>query len=273
MKSFPPPVKESLHWLRKHVKHIPDVALILGSGLGDFANHLERKQTISVADVPCYPQPTVEGHTGRLVFGSLRRSRVLAFQGRVHFYESGNIQNVLHPIYVAYGLGARMLFITNAAGGINRRFVPGDFMIITDHINLTFERSTRDVYCPQFKKLFTTLYDTRIQSLIEHIAAEQEIPIYRGVYCGVKGPSYETAAEIEMIRRLHGDAVGMSTVNEVILARALGMRVGGISCITNLATGITPTPLSHDEVTGVANQVKQRFTTLLRTVIARLDSV
>jgi purine-nucleoside phosphorylase len=261
---------ESLTWVRKRVRKNPKLAIILGSGLGSLADKLEDKTAIPTSHIPHYPVLTVEGHKGKIVFGTLAGKNIIAFQGRVHFYETGDLQAVLYPIYIAYGMGARVLLVTNAAGGIKRNFQAGDFMIITDQINLTFENPLSNILHAKPLARNGTLYDAKIQTLIEEIATEQGILIYRGVYCGVKGPSYETAAEVQMVRRLRADAVGMSTVHEVSLASALGMKVGGVSCITNLATGITSQPLSHKEVTEIGKKVRRRFEALVEGIIKGL---
>lgn len=267
---IPHHVKESLHWLRKRIDRKPSVAIILGSGLGDFARKLHNKVVIPTPKIPRYPQLTVQGHKGALVLGTAGKTTVLAFQGRVHFYEVGDLNKVLFPIFIAYGLQVKILLVTNAAGGVNRNFQPGDLMVITDQVNLSFEDPFHNSLPRKRARRNQSLYDDRIQSIIERTAAEKSIPIRRGIYCGVKGPSYETAAEVKMVRRLGGDAVGMSTVQEVSLAVALGMRVGGISCITNFATGITDKSLSHSEVTLVARKVKNRFENLIKGIIERL---
>lgn len=265
-------LRETLAYLHRHIDQPPSIAIILGSGLGEFGNRLRDKIVVPTESIPHYPRLTVEGHRGKLIFGKIGNVQVLTFQGRIHFYESNDLAQVLFPIQVASGIGIKTLLVTNAAGGINRQFRPGDFMLITDQINLSFE-------LPLLPKQFqhkrnqhsrSQVYNSRIQGIIAAVAAEKSIPLRRGVYCGVKGPSYETAAEIEMIRKIGGDAVGMSTVNEVSLAKHLGMRVAGISCITNLATGMASVPLSHAEVTEVANKVKKRFEVLIREIIKTL---
>jgi purine-nucleoside phosphorylase len=243
------------------------MAIILGSGLGEFAESLTFKKVIDTSDIPHYPVSTVEGHHGKLIFGKLHSTPLLAFQGRVHYYESGKLESVLYPIRVAHNLGIKTLIVTNAAGGVNMTFEAGDLMMISDQINLTFENPLVGTRKRSRKQ---KLYDENFQDTILKIAAEKKIKLQRGVYCGVKGPSYETAAEIEMVRRLGGDAVGMSTVNEVSLAVALGIHVAGISCITNLATGILDLKLSHAEVTDVANKVKHTFAELLKGVIEKI---
>jgi purine-nucleoside phosphorylase len=192
------------------------------------------------------------------------------FQGRVHYYETGKIASVLYPIYVAHRLGIRTLIVTNAAGGVNREFKPADLMLMTDQINLTFENPLGDPPLVPRHRKNAPLYDDGLQQIIRKTADKKNIVLRRGVYCGITGPSYETAAEVKMVRLFGGDAVGMSTVNEVTLAQSLGMRVAGISCITNLSTGISDQKLSHAEVTEVADRVKQVFAGLLRGVIEQL---
>jgi purine-nucleoside phosphorylase len=257
-------------FLKSEIVHRPSIALVLGSGLGDFGDTLADSIAIPADELTGYPKPTIEGHKGRLVFGRIGTNSVLAFQGRIHYYESGNLNNVLFPIFVAAGLGVSTLLVTNAAGGINRQYEPGDLMLITDHINMTFRRLPTINIFGACRPGNTQKYDHDLQELIATTAAHSKILLRRGVYCGVLGPSYETATEIEMLRRMGADAVGMSTVNEVDLASSLGLRIAGISCITNLATGITDSPLSHTEVTDVAAQVRNRFRQLLSRVINSL---
>jgi purine-nucleoside phosphorylase len=260
-------VKESLHVIRAVTKIRPKIALVLGSGLGDFADTLESKCEIEITTIPHYPRSTVEGHKGKLVFGKYRSIPLLVFQGRIHYYESGKLESVLYPIRIAHGLGVSTLIVTNAAGGINDKFHAGDLMMITDHINLTFENPLKGI---RIRKHHKELYDKKFQQVVLDAAAMKNISLQQGVYCGLKGPAYETAAEVEMTRRLSADAVGMSTVNEVAFACGLGMRVAGISCITNLSTGITGMKLSHEEVTVVANRVKQSFSELLGEIITTI---
>lgn len=263
--------QESLSYLRRRFPNTPSLAVILGSGLGDFANCLEKRITIPFEEIPHYPRLTVEGHGGNITLGRLGTAQVLVFQGRVHYYEVGDLSKVLYPIHISDGLGVKKLIVTNAAGGINRQFEPGDLMVITDHINLTFENALSwTSQRTNVGRKQRQMYDKSLQAILEDAATAKGIFLQHGVYCGVKGPSYETAAEIEMIRRIGGDAVGMSTVNEVGLAVAIGMRVAGISCITNLATGLLDAKLSHAEVTEVANRSKQSFADLLTGFIERL---
>jgi len=255
-------VNESVAYIREQIAAPPRIAVVLGSGLGDFADNLDQRVAIQNSSVPHYPVSTVQGHRGQLVFGNCGRRGILAFQGRIHFYESANLDIVLYPIHVARKLGIELLILTNAAGAVNRSFRPGDLMLITDQVNLTLEH----YQFPPWKS--TNVYDQGLNQTARNCAHALGIPLKEGVYVGVKGPSYETASEVEMVHRIGGDAVGMSTVFEASLAACSGMKVLGISCITNLATGIGGAKLSHEEVTEVGRQVRKRFAELLTAVIA-----
>ena len=260
----PDPLVETVRYISDRMAVRPSIAVILGSGLGDFAERLSGANSIPTADIPHYPRSTVVGHRGQIIIGKVEGIPLLAFQGRVHYYETGTIDTVLYPIRVAHALGIRTLIATNAAGGVNTSFSPGDLMLIEDQINLTFETA---VSAPAGGRRALSCYDAGLLERIAQAAKRARIPLKRGVYLGLKGPSYETAAEIRMARQMGVDAVGMSTVNEAALAASLGMNVAGFSCITNLATGILPEKLSHSEVTDVANMVKQRFADLLEVTI------
>jgi len=262
-------VKKSVSFIRKTTRVRPEIAIILGSGLGSLTSTMSRQTFIDTAAIPFYPRLTVEGHRGALVFGHCGSVLLLAFQGRAHFYETGDLETVLYPIRLAHALGITTLIVTNAAGGVNNSFRAGDLMLMNDQINLTFENPLIGV-APRLMR--APLYDEHLRQLITGVAGKLALPLREGVYCGVKGPSYETAAEIEMVRTLGGDAVGMSTVNEASLAAAYGMRVAGISCITNLATGISSEKLSHAEVTEVADRVKEQFSALVNAVITAIGS-
>lgn len=255
---------ESVRFIRSRTSLTPSISIVLGSGLGDFAERLTQKIMVKTSMIPCYPRSTVQGHEGRIVIGHLHRVPLLVFQGRVHFYETGDLAAVLYPIRIAHALGAKILIITNAAGGINETLSPEDLMLITDQINLTFQRPMQGL---RYGMPNSELYDVRLQELIASVAKRRRILLQRGVYCGVGGPSYETAAEIRMISKIGGDVVGMSTVNEVSCAVRLGMKVAGISCITNLSTGISAARLSHKDVTEVANAVKQKFSELIEGTV------
>jgi purine-nucleoside phosphorylase len=260
-------VEAAVAAIREHAPARPEIAVVLGSGLGGFTEGLECQASISTASIPGYPRSTVEGHKGEIVFCTLGGRRLVAFRGRVHFYETGSVAKLLFPIRVAASLGAKTLIITNAAGGVNRTFVPGDLMLITDQINLTGE-TVPGLPAPIRN---ADLYDAGLIRIAEQTANRIGVRVVRGVYVGLKGPTYETAAEIEMVHRIGGDAVGMSTVLEVALAAGLGMQVLGISCITNKATGTSSAKLNHEEVTIVANQVKEQFARLLTQVIGGLE--
>ena len=260
-------IEESIVFIREHASYNPKLAIILGSGLGDFADNISDSVAIPTSAIPHYPISTVPGHKGSLVFAPLGTSSIIAFQGRIHLYESNDLDTVLYPIHIASKLGVETLIITNAAGGINRQFTPGDLMVITDQLDLTLE-CIPGLQGGSRKNI--PLYDWALTRKLCDVAGVEGIRVRQGVYAGVKGPSYETAAEVEMINRLGGDAVGMSTVLEVGLASHLGIKVVGISCITNKATGIGTQKLHHAEVTEVANKVKHDFTLLLRSFITSI---
>lgn len=262
-------LNETISYITSITKLKPKVAVILGSGLGDYAENLEVKASIDTSKIPHYPHSTVEGHKGKIIFGLLNKKPILAFQGRVHFYETGTLNTILYPILVAYKIGVKTLIATNAAGGVNRQFHPGDLMLIKDHMNLTF-LNPLSVISKVSKVSCNPIYDSGLNKLIIRSAEKENIPLREGVYVGLKGPSYETASEVEMVHRIGGDAVGMSTVNETTLAHALGMKVAGISCITNYATGVTNAKLHHSEVTAVANMVKQRFSDLITSILTNI---
>jgi purine-nucleoside phosphorylase len=246
------------------------VAVVLGSGLGSFADQLEQARGIAFVDLPGFPRATVQGHKGRLVYGKLANAPVLALQGRLHGYEGHDAATVAFPARVLGVLGSRALVVTNAAGGTNPSFAPGDLMRITDHINLTGRNPligpNEDRLGPRFPDL-TNAYDPRLAEALEQAARAVNQPLRAGVYIQLNGPSYETPAEIRMSRSMGADAVGMSTVPEVIAAAHMGLPVCGISCITNLAAGISPHPLTHQEVIDVAKAVEGRFLQLLRAFL------
>ena len=216
MSDYPNQIDQSVAFIREHTGLKPTLALVLGSGLGDFAESFAGSTSIATSSVPHYPLSTVPGHRGRLVFASVDNTALVIFQGRIHLYESNNVNTVLYPIYIASKLGVNTLVVTNAAGGINRQFSPGDLMVITDQLDLTLEQIPAQA---SNNTKNAPLYDRNLTKKILEIARTKGIRVRQGVYAGVKGPSYETAAEVEMINRVGGDAVGMSTVLEVGLAR------------------------------------------------------
>ena len=254
----------------------PKIALVLGSGLGDFADSIEIESDIESVSIPHYPLSSVPGHSGHLIFGRLRNGtssteELLVFKGRVHFYESGSIDHVLFPLHVAKKLGVKVLVATNAAGGINAGFGAGDLMLIRDVLNVAFLRHRPDADERAPRRNRRPLLDGRLQAKVLEVALQAGVTIREGTYCWLKGPTYETAAEIQMLKKMGADAVGMSTVPELLAARDLKLRSVAISLISNLATGISPTKLSHEEVTETANRVKGAFTDLMKRFLLALD--
>ena len=260
--------------VRSRIKQTPTVAIVLGSGLGAFADELTESTPIPYNEIPGFAQATVEGHAGRLVVGQAGEVPVAAMQGRFHFYEGYSMEEVTFPIRVLKLLGVETLILTNAAGSLNTEFVPGTLMIISDHINLLGDNPligpNDERFGPRFPDLSAT-YDPGLQSVIVEEAKSISLEMRRGVYAALSGPSYETPAEIHMVRTLGADAVGMSTVPEAIVARHMDMRVIGISCITNLAAGVSDRPVDHSQVIATGEKVREQFTELLRRVVARLQ--
>jgi len=251
----------------------PRVALVLGSGLGAWADDIEDAVRIPYEDIPGIPSSKVKGHAGRLVLGTAAGVPVVAMQGRVHLYEGHSPEDIVFGTRLMLTLGADTLLITNAAGGIDPAFSPGDLMVIEDHLNLTGDNCLRgendDALGPRFPDM-TQAYSRELMSLADEVAKAEGYALKRGVYAGLLGPTYETPAEIRMLQTLGANAVGMSTVLEVIAARHMGARVLGVSCITNLAAGISETELSHDEVKETAERVRDRFVGLLSGVLGKL---
>ncbi|MDD5087496.1 MAG: purine-nucleoside phosphorylase [bacterium] len=248
-----------------------DVGLILGSGLGGFADTLENAQSVSTRDLPGYPQSTVAGHAGRIVIGSVGDTRVAAFQGRVHLYEGYPPEVVVTPVRVAHALGCKTLIVTNASGAFTKRFSPGDLLLIEDHINLQFRNPLHSLWDAGVRIPDTSFfYDPELCKLAEHVALEEKIPLKRGTLAALLGPTYETRAEARMLAGLGADAGCMSTIPEVLMAAALGMRVLGISCVTNWAPNIGASVLDHDDVQRVAAQVSEKFARLLRAILSQI---
>lgn len=250
----------------------PRVAIILGSGLGELANRIERATNIPYADIPGFPTSTVVGHAGRLVAGSMESCDVIALSGRFHLYEGHSAATAGLPVRVAHALGARVLFVSNAAGGVRDTLRPGDLMIIDDHINLMWRNPLIGPVVDGDERFpdMSAPYDRELLSMLREVALDAGIPVTDGVYAAMLGPSYETPAEVRMLRWMGADAVGMSTVPEVLAARAIGMRVAGVSCITNHAAGMTDQPLSHREVLEIGERVQESFERLVRGFVARV---
>ena len=264
---------EAADAIRKRTSQQPTVGMVLGSGLGPLAEQIENADIIPYQEIPHFPVSTVHGHAGRLVIGKLSGVTVCAMQGRFHFYEGYTMQEVTLPVRVMQRMGIRTLILTNAAGGIHADWAPGDLMVISDHINLTGKSPLSGANDPRLGVRFpdmTNLYAPKLQELAHRSAKGLGFALRSGVYLGLNGPQYETPAEIRMAKGLGADAVGMSTVFEAIAARHGGAEILGISCITNLAAGISKQALSHSEVKDTANAVEERFVGLVRRVVAAL---
>lgn len=249
----------------------PETAIILGTGLGSLVHEITDKYEISYKDIPNFPLSTVEGHSGKLIFGKLGGKDILAMQGRFHFYEGYSMQQVTFPVRVMRELGIKTLFVSNAAGGMNPDFEIGDLMIITDHINLFPEHPLRGKnidYGPRFPDMSEAYSKELIAKALE-IAKEQGIKVQQGVYVGTQGPTFETPAEYKMFHILGGDAVGMSTVPEVIVANHCGIKVFGVSVITDLGVEGKIVEVSHEEVQKAADAAQPRMTTIMRELINR----
>jgi purine-nucleoside phosphorylase len=258
--------------LAAHQREAPAAAIVLGSGLGGLARRIANAETIPFAEIPGFPVARVAGHEGALIAGTLADHPVLALAGRFHMYEGHEARLAALPIRVMHALGARTLIVSNAAGGVRRTFRPGDLMLIDDHINLMFRNpliGPVEPGEPRFPDM-SAPYDRELRSIAREVALAAGIQLQEGVYAGLLGPAYETPAEVRMLERIGADATGMSTVPEVIVARALDMRVLGISCITNLACGLTPTPPSHDEVLLVAGKAAVQLEQIVVGVVKRL---
>jgi len=265
-------MKEAVEYIRKRTTQQASIGIILGSGLGALAENLSEPESLETGEIPGYPTSTVEGHRGQLVFGGLggaAGSNVVVVRGRIHMYEGYSARDVVFPVRLLHALGVRRLIVTNAAGGINPEFLPGTLMFIHDHINFAFANpliGPNDGGGPRFPDM-SAPYDPQWLEQAEAVARKEEIETWRGVYIWTSGPSYETRAEVEAFRRLGADAVGMSTVPEVIEAVYLGMSVLGISTITNQAAGLSPRPLAHDEVMQVGREASERIRRLITAII------
>lgn len=265
-------IKQTVEFLRSKVSEMPDTAVILGTGLGSLVDFMTDKQYIAYKDIPNFPVSTVEGHSGNIIFGRLGGKPVIAMQGRFHYYEGYDMKQVTFPVRVMQKLGVKTLFVSNAAGGMNKEFRVGDVMIITDHINLFPENPLRgknyEEFGPRFPAM-TEAYSKRLVELADTIGREKGLRLMHGVYVGTPGPTFETPAEYEYFRVIGGDAVGMSTVPEVIVARHGGMEVFGLSVITDLGgKDVTEVP-SHEEVQKAAINAQPTVVALMKELVAR----
>ena len=266
-------IQETVSAILTRCAQRPVIGLILGSGLGTYAEYFRNRVQIPYPELPHFPCSTVPGHSGNLVLGEAEGTPAIALQGRVHYYEGYSMAEVTYPVRVLGALGVRQLIVTNAAGGVNVSYEPGDLMLITDHINLMGTNpligENPDELGPRFPDM-SEAYDAALRHTAVRVAGERKIPLRQGIYLGLTGPSYETPAEIRMIRSLGADAVGMSTVPEVIVANHMGIRVLGLSCITNMAAGILARKLTHQEVMDTTERVKDKFISLLRGIVPAL---
>jgi len=266
-------INEAKKFIEKNVNLKTKIGLILGSGLGSLAEEIKDVKYIPYKDIPHFPESTVKGHKGRLAIGKLEGKTVIAMQGRFHYYEGYSLKEVTFPVRVMQSMGIKQLIVTNAAGGIDLNFSVGGLMLISDHINFFGDNPligrNDDRLGTRFPDM-TYAYDPKLRELAKYSANNLDIDLYEGIYIGVPGPSYETPAEIKMARTFGASAVGMSTVPEVITANHAGMKVLGISCITNMAAGILDKRLTHEEVEEVTTRVKSEFQNLVRKCLSQM---
>ena len=269
-------IKESAEYIASKVKDMPKTAVILGTGLGELVNHIESTETIPDSEIPNFPVSTGEGHSGKMIFGRLGNKRIMAMQGRFHYYEGYGMQLVTFPVRVMKKLGIETLFVSNAAGAMNPTFRVGDLMIITDHINLFPEHPLRgknyEELGPRFPEM-SEPYSHRLIAKAKQIAADNNIRLVEGVYVGTQGPTFETPAEYRYFYRIGGDAVGMSTVPEVIVARHMGMEVFGMSVVTDLGVEGVVEKVSHEEVQAAAKKAQPTMTLIMKELINQFDEM
>ncbi|MCF0195694.1 MAG: purine-nucleoside phosphorylase [Bacteroidaceae bacterium] len=265
-------IKETANWLKERMPNKPEIAIVLGTGLGRLAEKIEKILCIPYGDIPHFPVSTVEGHAGQLIFGRLGGKDILAMEGRFHYYEGYSMKEVTYPIRIMNELGINTLFVSNAAGGTNPSFRIGDIMIITDHINFMPENPLRGTNVPPGPRFpdMSDAYDPDLIDLAKHIAAEREIKVKRGVYLATQGPTYETPSEYRMFAHWGADAVGMSTVPEVIVARQCGIRCFGVSIITDLGVNGKIVKVTHEDVQAAANASQPLMATIIEEMIQRL---
>jgi purine-nucleoside phosphorylase len=266
-------IQQTREYLFSRIGQSPSIGLILGSGLGVLADEIENPIIIPYDEIPYFPVSTVEGHKGQAVIGDLQGKRVIAMQGRFHYYEGHSLEAVTYPIRVMKSIGVKEMIVTNAAGGINPAFNPGDLMIIEDHINLTSQNPLIGPNEKEFGERFTDMseaYSKKLVALTKKVAISEKINVVEGIYAGVLGPSYETPAEVKFLGVIGADAVGMSTVPEVIVARHSGLEVLGISCISNMAAGISEQTLTHNEVMETTEKSRDQFLQLVKKTVAAM---
>lgn len=265
--------KHLLEFIKKESPFTPDISIILGSGLGDFANNLKIHKSISTTDIPDYPESTVAGHKGKIHFAEYQSKKLILFQGRIHFYEGYNLNECILPVLISYKSGVKYLLLTNAAGGINKKFVPGDLMLASSLNGIMIKKELTDLIGlsdEKGKNNFLSMPNPDFNETIKSAAKFENINLKEGIYWYTKGPTYETPSEIKFFAKYGADAVGMSTVHEAVYASYLGIKTSAISCITNYAAGISDQKLSHTEVTETADRVKDTFARLVLSVIGSL---
>ena len=265
--------RSAIDYLYGQAPFNPDLAIVLGSGLGIFADSIKKIKTVQTSEIPGYPSTSVEGHKGLIHFASIERKKILIFQGRLHFYEGYKLSDCVLPVLLAKKIGCSGIIFTNAAGGVNKNFSPGDLMLVRSFNSTNIKKELSELIgigTIELKNDFLNCPSERINDLIRNAAQEKSIKLQEGIYWFSKGPTYETPSEIKMIRKFGGDAAGMSTVHEAVFASSMNMEVAVISCITNMGSGISAKKLSHEEVTATANKVAEKFTLLLKTAIPKL---
>jgi len=269
-------ILEASDYIKSKIKSRPQIGIVLGSGLGIYVDQIQNKTIIPYNEIPHFKRTSVEGHEGRLIIGEVHGVTVAALQGRLHAYEGYPMEDIVHPVRTLAMLGIEFLFLTNASGGINAHFHPGDLVSISDHINLTGRNALIGPNIAELGPRFPDMsnaYDSELNKLIAEVAQNHHVEIKSGVYCSVLGPTYETPAEIRMLRILGADMVGMSTVPEVIAANHLGLKVAGVACITNYAAGIKTEKLDHADVKKVAEKAMVGFATILTETIGELKKL
>jgi purine-nucleoside phosphorylase len=263
--------KDLISYLKNESPFTPEVSIILGSGLGEFAESVDVKKTISTTELPGYPPSTIAGHEGKIHFAEFGKKKLLLFQGRIHFYEGYHLSECILPAYISELLGVKYLIATNAAGGVNTDFLPGDLMLTTSFNGINLKKDLTDltgISNLKQRQNFLNFPSPDLNEIIQQAAIKEDILLKEGVYWYNKGPVYETPAEIKMVRNFKGDAVGMSTVPEAYFAASRGIKTSSVSCITNYAAGISGQKLNHSEVTETANRVKSKFERLIKRVLS-----
>ncbi len=263
-------IEKAYNYIKDRIPCAPDIGIVLGTGLGSLAEYITEPTYIDYKDIPAFPVSTVSGHAGRLIYGDLEGKKVIAMQGRFHYYEGYGMKEVTLPIRVMSKLGIKILIISNACGGLNEEFNAGDIMLIEDHINFIGDSpligANLEEFGPRFPDM-TDVYSKELLKLCQDVANKADIKVQKGVYCAISGPNYNTKAELRMLIKIGANAVGMSTVPEATVAKHSGIKVLGLSCITDMALPDSLAPLSHEEVVRVAEQAKPKFVTLVRNFI------